>query len=84
MAVGLSVHPASDIMARVVLHQLKKIFVDKKGAEVTAVSGINLEIRDGEFMVLVGPSGCGKSLPCVWSLGSRRFPVAPFRSMTVS
>jgi multiple sugar transport system ATP-binding protein len=26
-----------------------------------AVSGMNLEIRDGEFMVLVGPSGCGKT-----------------------
>jgi multiple sugar transport system ATP-binding protein len=28
---------------------------------VTAVKDLNLEIRDGEFMVLVGPSGCGKS-----------------------
>ena len=27
----------------------------------TAVDGLDLEIRDGEFMVLVGPSGCGKS-----------------------
>ena len=26
-----------------------------------AVSGLNLEIAEGEFMVLVGPSGCGKS-----------------------
>jgi multiple sugar transport system ATP-binding protein len=26
-----------------------------------AVSGMDLEIRDGEFMVLVGPSGCGKT-----------------------
>ena len=26
-----------------------------------AVDGVNLEIEDGEFMVLVGPSGCGKS-----------------------
>ena len=31
------------------------------GADVPAVPGIDLEIRDGEFMVLVGPSGCGKS-----------------------
>src|SRR6476660_10417004 len=31
------------------------------GAEVPAVPGIDLEIRGGEFMVLVGPSGCGKS-----------------------
>src|SRR3712207_3462845 len=31
------------------------------GADVPAVPGIDLEIGDGEFMVLVGPSGCGKS-----------------------
>jgi multiple sugar transport system ATP-binding protein len=31
------------------------------GAEKPAVPGIDLEIGDGEFMVLVGPSGCGKS-----------------------
>src|SRR3982751_6133697 len=31
------------------------------GMDVPAVPGIDLEIRDGEFMVLVGPSGCGKS-----------------------
>ena len=28
---------------------------------VKAIDAINLEIHDGEFMVLVGPSGCGKS-----------------------
>ncbi len=31
------------------------------GADKPAVPGIDLEITDGEFMVLVGPSGCGKS-----------------------
>ncbi len=31
------------------------------GADAPAVTGIDLEIGDGEFMVLVGPSGCGKS-----------------------
>ena len=31
------------------------------GAERPAVPGLDLEIGDGEFMVLVGPSGCGKS-----------------------
>lgn len=31
------------------------------GADVPAVPGLDLEIEDGEFMVLVGPSGCGKS-----------------------
>jgi multiple sugar transport system ATP-binding protein len=31
------------------------------GMDRPAVPGIDLEIKDGEFMVLVGPSGCGKS-----------------------
>src|SRR3954467_6653134 len=31
------------------------------GMDRPAVPGIDLEINDGEFMVLVGPSGCGKS-----------------------
>ena len=31
------------------------------GADKPTVPGIELEIGDGEFMVLVGPSGCGKS-----------------------
>ncbi len=31
------------------------------GADSPAVPGLDLEINDGEFMVLVGPSGCGKS-----------------------
>src|SRR5205085_8900652 len=31
------------------------------GADKPTVPGIDLEIGDGEFMVLVGPSGCGKS-----------------------
>ena len=35
--------------------------VTKKYGDVTAVDDLNLEIQDGEFMVLVGPSGCGKT-----------------------
>ena len=31
------------------------------GSTRPAVDDLNLEIKDGEFMVLVGPSGCGKS-----------------------
>jgi multiple sugar transport system ATP-binding protein len=31
------------------------------GTDAPAVAGLDLEIQDGEFMVLVGPSGCGKS-----------------------
>src|ERR1022692_507389 len=44
------------------IQNLVKTYFDDRGhATVTAVKGINLEIKDGEFMVLVGPSGCGKS-----------------------
>jgi len=43
-------------VARIVLQDLVKEF----GA-FTAVKGINLEIRDGEFLIMVGPSGCGKT-----------------------
>ena len=33
----------------------------KRYGDVVAVQELNLEIADGEFMVLVGPSGCGKT-----------------------
>jgi len=35
--------------------------VNKAYGDVKILHGIDLEIRDGEFMVFVGPSGCGKS-----------------------
>ena len=31
------------------------------GTEKPAVDKLNIDIADGEFLVLVGPSGCGKS-----------------------
>jgi multiple sugar transport system ATP-binding protein len=42
----------------------------KYAPEVTAVDDLNLDIEDGEFLVLVGPSGCGKTtaLRCVAGL----------------
>ena len=44
-------------MADIVLDGVSKRFDD--GYE--AVKDLNLEITDGEFVILVGPSGCGKS-----------------------
>ena len=35
--------------------------VKQYNKETVILKGINLEVRDGEFLVLVGPSGCGKS-----------------------
>ena len=44
-------------MAGVRLDGVWKLF----GDDVAAVRDLNLEINDGEFLVLVGPSGCGKT-----------------------
>src|ERR1700732_4305296 len=33
----------------------------KQWAEHTAVDGVDLAIKEGEFLVLLGPSGCGKT-----------------------
>ena len=35
--------------------------IDKSFGETRVLSGVDLAIRDGEFLTLVGPSGCGKS-----------------------
>ena len=47
-------------MASVSLHGVRKIYEDGGRVQV-AVHGIDLDIADGEFLVLVGPSGCGKT-----------------------
>jgi len=44
-------------MAQVSFEHVSKIYPDG----TRAVNDVNLEIHDGEFMVLVGPSGCGKT-----------------------
>jgi multiple sugar transport system ATP-binding protein len=44
-------------MAEITLDRLTKVY----GDGTRAVSELDLEIRDGEFVVLVGPSGCGKT-----------------------
>ncbi|MBQ3915299.1 MAG: ABC transporter ATP-binding protein [Ruminococcus sp.] len=40
---------------------VKKNFVTLEGEKVNALSGVDLEIKKGDFVCLIGPSGCGKS-----------------------
>jgi multiple sugar transport system ATP-binding protein len=44
-------------MAEVIFDKVEKVYDN----DVHAVHDLSLEIRDGEFVVLVGPSGCGKT-----------------------
>ena len=44
-------------VSTVTLKDVTKVFADG----TVAVDSINLDVNDGEFMVLLGPSGCGKS-----------------------
>ncbi|KZF01233.1 sugar ABC transporter ATP-binding protein [Rhodococcus sp. EPR-157] len=45
-------------MASITFDRATRLF---PGSDVPAVNSLDLEIADGEFLVLVGPSGCGKS-----------------------
>ena len=46
-------------MARVKLDGVRKVYED--GQPFVAVDRMDLDVGDGEFVVLVGPSGCGKT-----------------------
>ena len=48
-------------MATLSLQHIDKIYDNN----VQAVYDTNLEVKDGELIVLVGPSGCGKSTTCL-------------------
>jgi putative ABC transport system ATP-binding protein len=40
--------------------ELQKLFTTEE-VETTALNGINMEVKEGEFVAIMGPSGCGKS-----------------------
>ena len=61
--------------------EVKITGLHKRYGAFHAVRGIDLDIPDGEFTVLVGPSGCGKStLAADHRRASRRHPTARSRS----
>ena len=43
-------------MSKIEIKNLEKSFGNNK-----VINNFNIDIKDGEFIVLVGPSGCGKS-----------------------
>ena len=53
------------------------------GTDAPAVDVLELDIADGEFLVLVGPSGSGRRRRCACSPGSSRSTRAASGSATV-
>lgn len=43
------------------IDNVKKIYPVENGDDVIALNGVNLEIKENEFICVVGPSGCGKT-----------------------
>jgi putative ABC transport system ATP-binding protein len=42
------------------IKELQKLFTTEE-VETTALNGINMDVKEGEFVAIMGPSGCGKS-----------------------
>ncbi|MFI6790592.1 ABC transporter ATP-binding protein [Nonomuraea sp. NPDC050383] len=50
------------VKTKIGLRDVSKVFQVRDAREpFVALSGIDLDVREGEFLTLVGPSGCGKS-----------------------
>jgi NitT/TauT family transport system ATP-binding protein len=53
--------PGGSASALIRINNLGKRFSSRSGEVVTALSDVNLDIADNEFISVVGPSGCGKT-----------------------
>ena len=62
-------------MAKITLEGVTKVYPDG----TVAVSSLDLDVRDGELMVLVGPSGCGKSTALLMVAGLVRMTSGTLR-----
>ncbi len=45
----------------IAIRKVSKVMRTQRGAELVALSGVDLEVAEGEFVAIVGPSGCGKT-----------------------
>lgn len=48
-------------MTHLELEGVKKVFGDPETGGIVAVDDLDIDVADGEFLVLLGPSGCGKT-----------------------
>jgi len=49
------------VSTKIEFQKVRKTFAIRGETQFTAIEDISLEVKTGEFMVIVGPSGCGKS-----------------------
>jgi multiple sugar transport system ATP-binding protein len=67
-------------VAEVVFDEVTKVYEDG----TKAVDSLDLDVADGEFMVLVGPSGCGKTTALRMVAGLEEISAASSASATGS
>jgi ABC-type lipoprotein export system ATPase subunit len=66
-------NPAPASAATPVVYEARGLKKEFDGGKVAALRGVDLEIREGEFVAITGPSGCGKST-LLGLLGALAFP----------
>ncbi len=70
-------------MKAIVIQNLHKVFRDKKLRRVEALTGLNLEIEQGEVFGFLGPNGAGKSTTIKLVMGLLRATSGDIRIMNI-